>query len=198
MSRDCHVAMTDERELLAACFDRKKASWDEFVERYSRLVYGAIKQTLRVYHVEPTESAVEDLFQDFFVSVLRDDFKKLREFRGERGCTLASWLRMVATRLTIDFLRKTKNYTVGAIEPAPVNAADPSGELIRKEKEKLMAQLIRTLPAADRLLIDLSFREELAPEDIAVILGTSINAVYTRKSRILAKLKEAIKQVELL
>jgi len=40
--------------------------------------------------------AVNDLFQDFFVAIVRDDFKKLRDFRGERGCTLASWLRLVS------------------------------------------------------------------------------------------------------
>jgi len=188
--------MTDERELLRACFERKRGAWDEFVVQYSRLVYGTIKQTLQVHYVDAQQSVVEDLFQDFFLSVLRDDFKKLRQFRGERGCSLASWLRMVATRLTIDFLRKGKTLGVVANELAPMNATDPSAGLVREEKRKFMTEMIAALPAGDRLLIELSFKKELPAEDIAVILGISVNAFYTRKSRVVAKLRQAIGQAE--
>jgi len=190
--------MTDERELLHACFAGEKKAWDELVVQYSRLVYGTIKQTLRVHHVDPNQSVVEDLFQDFFLSLLRDEFKKLRQFRGERGCSLASWLRLVATRLTIDFLRKEKKPDVLMNEPAPVSPTDLSVGLIHKQEEKLIAELIAKLPAGDRLLIELSFAQELPAEDIAIILGTSVNAVYTRKSRVVTKLRDEIKQAELL
>jgi len=85
--------MTDqERSLLTACLKGEKAAWDAFVLQYSALVYHTIKKTLALYHVPPEDDRVEDLFQEFFLAILRDDFKKLRQFRGEYGCTLASWI----------------------------------------------------------------------------------------------------------
>ena len=185
--------MTDERELLRACIEGEKRAWAEFVDQYSRLVYSTITNTLRVHHVHADQTIVEDLFQDFFVSLLRDHFKKLRQFRGERGCSLASWLRMVGTRLTIDFLRKQKQLDVLTTEATAESSSDPYTGLIDKEQERLLAEALSALPAGDRLLIELSFKE-LAAEDIAAILGTSVNAVYTRKSRIVVKLRETIRQ----
>jgi DNA-directed RNA polymerase specialized sigma24 family protein len=82
-----------ERSLLAGCLSGDKAAWDAFVLEYSPLVYHTIKKTLTSYHVEPRSHLVDDLFQDVFVALLRDDFRKLRQFRGERdiarsGCRI--------------------------------------------------------------------------------------------------------------
>jgi len=99
--------MTDKRKpFLPPAFRGEKSSWDAFVDKYSALVYHSIRKTFTTHHAEPDPEAVNDLFQDFFVVIVRDDFKKLRQFRGDRGWTLASWVRLVAVRMTIDFLRK--------------------------------------------------------------------------------------------
>lgn len=99
--------MTDkEKTLIAGCLKGEKGAWDDFVLQYSALVYHAIKSTCRSFHAVSDSSLAEDLYQEFFVSILRDDFKKLRQFRGDHDCSLASWLRVIATRLTVDFLRK--------------------------------------------------------------------------------------------
>lgn len=88
-----------EKNVLAGCINGEKVAWDGFVTQYSGLVYHTIKRTLTLYHSEPRSDLVEDLYQEFFVSIVRDNFVKLRQFRGDRGCSLASWLRMVASRL---------------------------------------------------------------------------------------------------
>ena len=74
-----------ERNLLRGCLKGEKSAWDPLVHQYSGLVYYTIKKTLGLYHVEPRADIVEDLFQDFFLSLMRDDFRKLRQFRAERG-----------------------------------------------------------------------------------------------------------------
>src|SRR5215471_10066801 len=95
-----------EKALIAGCLRSEKAAWDSFVLLYSNLVYHTIKKTLSLHHVEPDTDLVEDLYQEFFVSLLRNDYKKLRQFSGAHGCSLASWVRLLTVRLTIDFLRK--------------------------------------------------------------------------------------------
>ncbi len=87
------------KKLLGTCLKGEKPAWDSFVLQYSGLVYHSIKKTLSLYHVEPCPDIVDDLFQDFFVSLVRDDFLKLRQFRGDRGTNLATWLRVNPFRL---------------------------------------------------------------------------------------------------
>jgi hypothetical protein len=77
-----------EKTLIAGCVRGDKAVWDAFVQQFSSLVYSTIYKTLTLHHASPHDQGeVEDLFQEFFVSCLCDDCRKLRQFRGERGIT---------------------------------------------------------------------------------------------------------------
>ncbi len=187
--------MTDqEQNVLAGCLRGEKPAWDAFVLQYSNLVYHTIKKTFSLYHTEAGSEQLEDLYQDFFVSLLRDDFKKLRQFRGDRGCTLASWLRVVASRLTIDVLRKQAPSMVEVKDSLSADPSDnPDASLIAQEDEKLLARALEALSPKDRIFVDLYFRQSLPPEEIASILRVSVSAVYTQKSRILDKLRETLK-----
>ena len=182
-----------EKALLSGCVHGDKAAWDAFVVQYSSLVYHTIRKTLSLYHVEARQELIEDLFQEFFLSILRDDFRKLRQFRGERGCSLASWLRLVAARLTIDFLRQQGLRTVEVPENLPSAEADPSDSLMDTEQAARLTQALEELPPRDRLFLEFYYRKGLSPEEIAAILKVSVSAVYTQKSRILAKLREILR-----
>jgi hypothetical protein len=78
-----------ERTLLAGCLEGDKAAWDAFVLQYSALVYHMIKKTLVLHHTETSPDRVDDLFQDVFLLLVKDEFVQLRRFRGDRGCTFS-------------------------------------------------------------------------------------------------------------
>ncbi|HEV8721301.1 MAG TPA: sigma-70 family RNA polymerase sigma factor [Candidatus Binatia bacterium] len=175
-----------EKNLLAGCIRGDKASWDAFVLQYSALVYHTIRKTFVTFHAETKSDLVDDLFQEFFLAIVRDDFKKLRQFRGDTGCSLASWLRVVAARMTIDFLRK-QGSSKSEPNPQTVPNDDPAASLIIREEERALGDAVKSLSSRDQIFLDLCFVRALPPEDIAAILKTSVNAVYTQKSRILEK-----------
>ena len=183
-----------EKTLIAGCLNGEKAAWDAFVQQYSSLVHHTIRKTLTLHHTESRDEVIEDLYQEFFISVLQNNCRKLSQFRGYGGCTLASWLRVVASRLTIDFLRKQPAPTVEVTEAFASDEADASDSLIDREKEMSLSQALDGLSPRDRLIIQLSFRQALPPEEIAAILKMSIGAVYTQKSRILDKLREILRK----
>jgi RNA polymerase sigma factor (sigma-70 family) len=182
-----------ENTLIAGCLRSEKAAWDSFVLQYSNLVYHTIKKTLILHHAEPRDDLVEDLYQEFFVSLLRNDYKKLRQFRGARGCSLASWLRILTMRLTIDFLRKQAPASCEEAGAASRHSLDPAEPFINEEQEKLLNKAIQTLSPRDRILLDLCYRQALASQQIAALLKTSVNAVYTQKSRVLEKIREVLR-----
>lgn len=80
----------DEKALLSRCFEGDKASWDRFVQDYAGLIYHTIKKTLALHRGSTPADSAEDLFQDIFLSLVKDEFSQLRRFRGDNGCTLAS------------------------------------------------------------------------------------------------------------
>lgn len=172
--------MTDKgKAILSGCLNGEKPAWDAFVLQYSSLVYHTIRKTLALYHAEPRPDLVEDLYQDVFLNILKDDFRKLRQFRGDRGCSLASWLRVVASRLTIDYLRSQKQHDLGATESLSAEQSDRPDSLISNEEEMLLLQTLEALSPRDRILVDLVYRQDLSAEDVASILKISIGALYT-------------------
>jgi DNA-directed RNA polymerase specialized sigma24 family protein len=78
-----------EKTLIAGCLKGEKAAGDAFVLQYFSLVYHTIRKTLTVHHIEARDEAMEDLYQEFFVSLIQDDCKKLCQSEREHGCRLA-------------------------------------------------------------------------------------------------------------
>ena len=198
MGRSIDCMTEKEKTLLAGCIAGEKAGWDQFVRQYSNLVYHTIRKTLTLHHSESHAETVEDLYQGFFVSILQNDCRKLTQFRGDGSCTLASWLRVVASRQTIDFLRMQPASTV---ELTDASSSDQSDTLIARneqEREQSLTQVMKTLVPRESLIIDLTFRRRLPPEEIASILHISVGAFYTQKSRLLDKLREMLRNTSLL
>jgi RNA polymerase sigma factor (sigma-70 family) len=180
-----------EKTLISGCVKGDKTAWDEFVQQYSNLVYHTIRKTLTLHHTESRDETVEDLYQEFFISILQNNCRKLTQFRGDGSCTLASWLRVVASRLTIDFLRKQPTSTV---EVTDASSSDQPDTLVaRTEQEQSLTQVLETLLPRESLIIDLSFRRCLPAEEAAAILKISVGAFYTQKSRVLDKLRELLR-----
>lgn len=184
-----------EKQLLRACTHGNKAAWDAFVTQYSSLVYHTIKSTFSFYQRQVAQDTVEDLYQEFFLCILRDDFKKLRQFKGKQGCSLASWIRVIAARLTIDYLRKEKISPKEAAEELAVEQPNALDVLAEAQNQRLLLDNLQKLPPRDRLIIELHYRQGLPPQEIAEILKVSVSAVYTQKSRVVSKLREILKDL---
>jgi RNA polymerase sigma factor (sigma-70 family) len=181
-----------EKTLIAGCVSGDKAAWDAFVRQYSNLVYHTIYRTLTLHHGEARDETVEDLYQEFFISIIQNGYRKLGQFRGDGGCALASWLRVVAARLTIDFLRKQPAPTVEVTDAFSSDQPTDADTLIARETEGALSAALEGLSGRDRLLIELHYRRGFAAEKVAALLKISAGAFYTQKSRLLDKLRELL------
>jgi RNA polymerase sigma factor (sigma-70 family) len=180
-----------EKTLIVGCVKGEKLAWDSFVQQYSNLVYHAIRKTLTLHHTDQRDDVVEDLYQEVFISLLTDDCRKLTQFRGDGGCTLASWLRVVASRLTIDFLRKKRAPEVEVTDTIVSEQPEASDLMLDREQTDLLIKAIGSLSSRDRMIIELSYHRALPSQEIAWILKMSVGALYTQKSRILDRLHQS-------
>lgn len=189
----------DDLEFVQRCLTGDKRSWDEFVEKYSRLIYNYIHSVLKTKGAATSQENASDIFQDIFISLVADNFKKLKSFRGLNGCSLASWLRQVTVNATIDYIRKLRPLLsidqegddgfslkdVLADKSAPATEA-----LAREEKLEQLKDCINRLSASDKYFLELHINKGIALGQLKEILGFSRGTVDMRKSRIIDRLKE--------
>ncbi len=198
----------EEKKLIALCLSGDKKAWDQLVEKYSKLVYNRIYRNLEAKGWTPERHLVEDLFQEVFLTVLKDDFKKLRQFGWKNDCSFSTWFSVVVNNLVLDFIPKeskkinktesihkkldpeSKETLLDTLKDESANIRDT---LSKQEITHLLKEVIDTLDEEDRTLLDLFFYQELPFEAIATLTGKSIDALYMQKKRLIDKLRNSLK-----
>lgn len=192
----------DEKDLLIRCFNGNPQAQADFVTRYSDLVYYTVLRTLRTKSPGWQAQDIEDLYQTVFLLLLERQCKRLRQFRGKNGCSLRSWVRMIAVRTVIDHLRSRKDALShsDALDAAslllnlPGDLVDPVDLLDRAQQMDRVREGLRSLVPRDRLFIKLHCFKEMSIQEVAEVLGVSENNAYTIKHRALKRLKAFLKQ----
>lgn len=190
-------APTDDRAALAACLEGGRAGSAAFVERFAGLVHHFVAATLRRSGGEASPERVEDLCQDVFVALFDDDCRRLRMYRGERGCSVASWVRVITVRHVLNAVRRDRPHASLDDDRAPavVDAApDPLERLLtRADRARfdVLIALAEDLSPGDRLLLEMLYLRGMAAPAISAALQVGRGVIYVRKNRLLARLRKA-------
>ncbi|MBM4024478.1 MAG: sigma-70 family RNA polymerase sigma factor [Planctomycetes bacterium] len=182
-----------DESLVAAHLQGDPGAFRELVRRYGDGVLGYLCR------MTGNRDQAEDLFQETFTKV----HEKAPSFRGG---SFKSWLYTIATRVSIDTLRRRRRMaflslsrqTDGDDDPpalaelADPDAADPVDELVKEEQKEQVRRAIAALPAGQRAALILSYYQQLSYAEVAEALGCSVGAVKTQMSRALAKLAQSL------
>lgn len=195
----------EETALLSALLAAKLGAgrerlWGEFVKRYERLITSCVLKVLRRYGAVFANEDLDDLVGDVWVTLLRDDLRKLRQYDAERGFRIASFIGLVATNTTIDHLRARQAEATPldqVMEDYVSLAQEPARDGIEAEEE---ARMVRTalgkLSSDERAFVYEVFHAERAPEELARTLGVTTNTIYSRKFKIREKLARIVATLE--
>src|ERR1700761_6279444 len=112
----------DDVENLAGLIAGDKAAWDGFVTRFAGLILAAVRR------VVGPQGEVEDIAQDVFIRLCKDDYRLLRQYDPARAA-LSTWLTIVARSVAHDSIRRRRIATQ-QIDETPetyraVNAIEP-------------------------------------------------------------------------
>lgn len=191
----------EEQALLWRCAGGDKAAWEEFVERYSKLIYLQIRRYLLSRGLQPIRQDMEDLYHSVFQALLENDGKKLRQF--QHRCSLSSWIRILTTRIVIDHLRKQRScISLDEADEKGLGLRDRLDDtslrvekgILDAERWTLFRKALKKITPEERLLAVLVFQRHLPVEDIAAILKISRESVYTRKHRLKEKLRKILEE----
>ena len=167
--------------LVAALANGEKGAWEAFVRRYAGLVAAAVRSLAR----DPGE--VEDLAQEVFLRLCRNDFRLLRSYDPARA-GLSTWITIVARSTARDALRRHRPIAV-PIEAVPeaLLSVDPI-EPVRKLKlpEALLSP-------RQREILSMLYDRDMEVAEIAAALGVDPQTVRSTHHKAMIKLRAHFK-----
>lgn len=187
----------------------RDAAWQEFIERYSRVL-------LRVaFAFAPGYDGAMDRYLFILEELRRDEFARLRRFAADGRGRFSTWLVVVARRLCVDHHRRCygRSRSAGA-GPRPASPArrarrlltdlsgdsqaldavadasvpDPLDLLDRADRGHALQRALGELDPDDRLLLKLRYEEDLSAREIAELLGLPTPFHVYRRARVVCAL----------
>ncbi|MEI7777034.1 MAG: sigma-70 family RNA polymerase sigma factor [bacterium] len=147
------------------------------------------------YSVVGGKSEADDVTQEAFVKI----WKNLKKFDGEKS--FRTWAFSITRNAAIDYLRKRKAIPFSYFDDEKDGqfaesikdeeaVADELFDLAYQEKE--VAKAIDSLPNIYREIISLKLSEDMTFEEMAEIMGESVNTIKSRHRRGVLLLKKSL------
>jgi RNA polymerase sigma-70 factor (ECF subfamily) len=159
-----------------------RAAFADLVRKHQSMVFSIALHSLR----DP--ALAEELAQEVFL----DLYNHMGDLQSPAH--LEFWLRKVASRRCIDYVRKLRRHTSVGLDDAPEPSTAP------QERDPFLSEvlqkLIASLPEKARMVVLLRYQEDLAPAEIAEALEIPLNSVKSSLHRALAMLREKLERTQ--
>ncbi len=174
---------SSDAELARSCRRGDPEAWRELVRRFTPLVYRLSFRMLR------DGAEAEDVSQEVFLRMHGsfDSYDPTRPLAPwvSRTTYHACLRRLQTAARRSERLEREPSLAEG-IDPAP----GPERAAEAGEAAALLAKAVEGLPAQDRALLDLRYREGLSDAEVSEATGMPVNTVKTRIFRARARLRE--------
>jgi RNA polymerase sigma-70 factor (ECF subfamily) len=163
------LSASSDGALVARCLAGDLVAWRTLYDRYSQQVF----RFMGALGVPPEER--EDAAQDVFISVYRG----LSQFRGD--AQLSTWIYRIAARHASRLGRRRRFRALMSLrftpEPEPEREADP---IARSSDLRLLERMLSNLSPKKRAVLVLFEIEGLHVDEIAKVVGSPENTVWSR------------------
>jgi RNA polymerase sigma-70 factor (ECF subfamily) len=156
------------------------------VEAYQGPVYNL------AYRMLGNATEAEDATQETFVRV----YTKLHTYQPDRK--LSSWVFSITSHYCIDRLRRRSHTSFVSLDEDPLVSVLPSGEqgpedsALRTETRDEIQDLVTQLAPAYRVPLILRYWQDMSYQEIADVLGLSVQAVKSRLHRARLQMTERV------
>jgi len=176
-----------ELELIKRCLQKNKKAWDIFVQKYSKLIYWAIRKRLNTSGFKFNQDSIDSIFQEVFLSILEGD--KLGQLKDPK--IIPGWLAIIASNKTVDFMRRVIREDNRLVLDQPIIKDDNfEQELHQRDLIDAIGSSINTLSAKAKVVISFNLLEGRTHQEISTLMKISVNTVST----IIARTKQKLKQ----
>ena len=181
----------EDLAIIQRCLAGDERAYRELVKRYQSMVFSVALRMVR------QSQDAEDITQETFVRM----FGALQRYDPSRP--FAAWLMTIASRLSIDHLRRRRVRPIslfqreaGSDEERVIDVRDPGlgpeDVTSHREEERRTEELIDSLPPHYRIVVLLRHQQDLSYDEIARTLDLPLGTVKARIHRARALLKKRL------
>ena len=179
--------MTQYATDIARLLQGDKDEWDEFVDRFTPVIWAAVKDSIFAHAGSVNEEDVRELVQSVFVRLVAREFRLLRTYDPARA-SLVTWLTIVARSAAIDSLRRRRLQVV----PLDERAMDaPAPGAVSASGIELPGNL---LSPRQKLVLHLLCDDGMETSEIASVLGVDAQTVRSTIHKAVSKLRKYFKK----
>ncbi len=197
---DCKQA----KRLIDGCLKANQGAWESLLDKFSGIVIWSIRQRLNVSGYLFSEQDVEDLYQEVFVSLYKNN--KLSQLKDPSR--LACWLSILAGNIAVNYARDQKwrmreksvplssditGQKDGSLTIADILETNQPGadcQIDKEITEAALARAIESLNSKEKLILNLYLGYENGLKEIAQFLRMPQGTVAS----ILARAKKKIRR----
>jgi RNA polymerase sigma-70 factor (ECF subfamily) len=171
-----------DAELVVACREGRPGAFDLVVERHQRAVYQLC------YRFVGTHEDASDLTQDVFLRAYRG----LRNFRGQSS--LGTWLYRIGVNVCLNrvSVKTPRTEPIEERQHVDMNRERADDGVLRTERAARVRTAIAQLPRKQRAALILRMYHDMAHQEIAAALGSSVGAVKANVFHALQNLKKVL------
>ena len=178
--------------LMAAVQQERTEGLNELYRRHSPTIRAVIS---RVLH---NEQSVEDLLQEVFLEVWR----LAGRYSSEKGKALG-WIITRSRRRAIDRLRREQAYSrveeryqkETEQQPEAWTQVQGSDDVETADLRRVLAGIIKTLPEAQRVAVEMAFYKGMSQREISNQTGIALGTIKTRLELALKKISFKLKEL---
>ena len=187
------MALTEiDRNLLQRCLAEEPGAWKDFVDRFIGLFVHVINHTAHARSVRLNADDIDDLCAEVFVTLLKDNFAVLRNFRGKSS--LATYLTVVARRIIVrEIARRRMAEALGHVNAhhSSLDRANVSvSEARRIEDREEVHQMMKELTAQEADIVRQFHLEGKSYREISASMKVPENSIGPTLTRAREKMRQ--------
>ncbi len=180
------MALTEiDRNLLRRCLAEEPGAWKDFVDRFIGLFTHVIHHTAHGRSIRVSDSDVDDLLSEVFLVLLANDYRVLRNFRG--NSSLATYLTVVSRRVVVKKMVERRMAealghvsTRSKLESIP---EEPTRQQQMVDDQEEIQNMIKQLPPADARIVEQYHLQGKSYQQISSDLDIPENSIGPTLSR---------------
>ena len=194
----------NDRTLIEACLKKDFRAWSELISRHSKLVHISIENRLKKCGVTLPPHDVEDISQDVFTTIWKENKLRLVANRDD----IRYWLSIVAGNAAIDHVRRPEIResfkTVSLYEKfqdkdlsdiIPAGIIKPEDDKAEINMAESIDKAIAALKSQEKLIIKLHLLHGKKYHEIADMLNMPKNTVSSCVRRAKENLKKRLREL---
>ena len=199
------ISIEEERRILQNCIT--KGNCNALICQYEDLIMHTISIIAARKNVYFSDKDVEDLSQDVFVEIFRDDCKRLKAYEeGKCKGGLAGFIKVIASHTALNHLAKTKDALtfssqsqISSIDDDltfhQLSSNNPEDQLDARQLILLINECLDKNPvgAFERLVFKLHYFKNLTFKQISESTGRLQGNIRIAKFRVVSKIEDCLK-----